>query len=253
MSGKGLIMGLVVTAALLLAGCSAATPAPSTPVQPCTLNCYAPTPASPRTVSVTGEGKVNVTPDIAVMYLSVVTRDSQADKAWDDNNAKAEAVILALQGQGVKPEDIRSDFSLYQQEKYDQFGQPTGEITYIVTHALTVTVRDLTKVGAVLGAAQAAGMNSVGGITFSLEDPSSAVSQARALAVADARARADELAKGLGVTVGKVLSVNEYGVSVPSPVDKAYAMGVGGGGSSVPIQVGTWQVSMSVGVVFEIE
>jgi uncharacterized protein YggE len=254
MTRKGLILALTVTAAMMLAGCSAVTPAPSNPEQPCTVNCYGATPANPRSISVTGQGSVNVSPDIAVTSLGVVTRDADIGKAWDDNNARAQSVIGALQAQGVKPEDIRSDFSLYQQQKYDAFGQPTDEITYIVTHTLTVTVRDLTNVGTILGEAQAAGVNSVGGISFSLEDPDPAVSQARGLALADARARADEIAKGLGVTVGKVLSVNEYGASVPTPVDKAYALGIGGGGgSSVPIQVGTWQVSLSVNVVFEIE
>jgi uncharacterized protein YggE len=251
MSRKIMILGLVATA-VLLAGCTA-TPAATTP--PCSVNCYAPTQVYPRTISVTGEGKVSVTPDIAVMYLSVITRDPSVNKAWDDNNAKTEAAVAAIQGQGVKDADIRSDFSLYQQEKYDQTGQPTGEITYIVTHTLTVMARDLTKVGDILAAAQGAGVNSVGGITFTLDDPSSAISQARALAVANARARADEIAKGLGIKVGKVLTVNEYGSSVPMPMDKtnAYGIGGGGGGSSVPIQVGTWEVSMTIGVVFEIE
>jgi uncharacterized protein YggE len=250
MTRKGIILGLVASA-LLLAGCTATA---GTTAQPCTVNCSAPTQANPRTLSVMGEGKVNVTPDIAVMYLSIITRDPSVNKAWDDNNAKAGAAIAAIQGQGVKEADIRSDFSLYQQEKYDQSGQPTGEITYVVTHTLTVVVRDLTKVGAVLGAAQGAGVNSVGGVSFSLEDPSPAISQARALAVANARTRADEIAKGLGIKVGKVLTVNEYGGNVPMPVDYQAKLGIGGGGgSSVPIQVGTWEVSMTVSVVFEIE
>jgi uncharacterized protein YggE len=251
MSRKILILGMVATA-VLLAGCTAA-PAATTP--PCSVNCYAPTQPNLRTLSVTGEGKVSVTPDIALMYLSVITRDPSVNKAWDDNNAKTEAAIAAIKGQGVKDADIRSDFSLYQQEKYDPTGQPTGEITYIVTHTLTVMARDLTKIGDILAAAQGAGINSVGGITFTLEDPAPAISQARTLAVANARARAEEIAKGLGVKIGKVLTVGENGSSVPMPMDKtnAYGIGGGGGGSSVPIQVGTWEVSMSVYVVFEIE
>jgi uncharacterized protein YggE len=247
MTRKMMILGLLATA-VLLAGCSA-TPAATTP--PCSVDCYAPPAANVRTLSVTGEGKVSVTPDIAVMYLSIVTREPSVNTAWDDNNARTEAAITAIQGQGVKAADIRSDFNLYQQEKYDPYGQATGEITYIVTHTLTVIVRDLTKVGGVLGAAQGAGVNSVGGITFTLEDSEPAISQARALAVANARTRAEEIAKSLGVKVGKVLTVNEYGGSVPMPMDKLNAFG--GGGSSVPIQVGTWEVSMTIGVVFEIE
>jgi uncharacterized protein YggE len=250
MSRKMMILGMLATA-VLLAGCTA-TPAAANP--PCSVNCNASAADNLRTLSVTGEGKVGVTPDIAVMYLMVITRESSINMAWDGNNTRTDAVITAIQGQGVKAADIRSDFSLYQQEKYDQYGQATGEITFVVTHTLTVMVRDLTKVGDVLGAAQGAGVNSVGGITFTLEDPEPAITEARALAVANARARAEEIAKGLGVKVGKVLTVNEYGGSVPMPMDKLNAYGIGGGGgSSVPIQVGTWEVSMTIGVVFEIE
>jgi len=248
MSRKMLILGLVATA-VLLAGCTA-TPVPAT--TPCSVNCYAPSPVNLRTLSVSGEGKVSVIPDIALMSLSVISRDAFINAAWDDNNTKTEAAIAAIKGQGVAEADILSDFSLYQQERYDQFGQPTGEITYVVTHTLTVKVRDLAKIGAILGAAQAAGVNSVGGISFSLEDSAPAVSEARALAVADARARAEEIAKGLGVKVGKVLTVNEYGISIPMAMEKGYGIG-GGGGSSVPIQAGSWVVSMTVSVVFEIE
>jgi uncharacterized protein YggE len=252
---KRWIICVVIVPAMLLAGCTAATATPGGSAQPCSVNCYAPTQVNLRTLSVIGEGKVNVTPDVAFIYMGVITRDASINKAWDDNSAKMQAVIAALGAQGIKPEDMRTDFNVSQQEKYDANGQPSGVITYIVTNSLTVTARDLTKIGQVLGAAQAAGVNSVAGVTFALEDPTGAISQARALAVANARTRADEIAKGLGVTITRVLTVNEYGETVPVPVDKGFStLGIGGGGgSTVPIQVGTWQVSMTVSVVFEIE
>jgi uncharacterized protein YggE len=249
MSTNKWILGAVVAAALL----SACAGTPGSSGEPCTVNCYGAEAAERRTLSVTGEGKVQVTPDIAVAYLYVISRDPDLSAAWDDNNAKAAAVIAALQGNGVEAGDIRSNFNVTQQEKYDTYGQATGEITYIVSHSLTVTIRNLERIGDLLGAAQAAGINSVNGVTFTVEDPAAALSQARALAVADARARAEELAEGLGVKVGRVITINEYGGSVPYPMDKEYAMGVGGGGSSVPISVGSWEISMTVGVVFEIE
>jgi uncharacterized protein YggE len=257
MKRRWIILG-AVAAGLLLAGCTgtAATPStPAAPSTPCNVTCTAPAQAAPRTLLVTGEGTVKVAPDIAVMYLSVVSQDPAISKAWDDNNAKAKAVIAAIEGLGIKAEDIRSDFTVVQQDKYDPTtGRPTGETVFVATHTLTVTARDLTKIGDILGAAQAAGVNSVGGVSFTLEDPTPAISQARALAVADARARADQIAKGLGVKIVRVLVVSENGASVPMPADKGFnAVGIGGGGgSSVPIQVGTWQVSMSVTVEFEI-
>ncbi|MGB7538304.1 MAG: SIMPL domain-containing protein, partial [Anaerolineales bacterium] len=97
MSRKLMILGMVATV-VLLAGCTA-TPAATTP--PCSVNCNFPTPVTSRTLSVSGEGKVSVTPDIAVMYLSVITREPSVNTAWDDNNAKTEAAIAAIQGQGV--------------------------------------------------------------------------------------------------------------------------------------------------------
>lgn len=248
MSRRTILLGMAAAVALL-AGCTAA----GSSEPPCEVNCYGAEAAKQRTLSVTGEGKVTVTPDVAVSYLSVISRDSSLPAAWDENNARTAAVIAALQGQGVAAEDIRSNFNVNQQEEYDRSGLLTGKITYIVAHSLTVTIRDLEKVGALLGAAQAAGVDTIGGVSFALEDPAAAIREARALAVADARERAEELAAGLGVTVGKVIAINEYGGSIPYPADRDYAMGVGGGGSSVPISVGTWEVSLSVGVVFEIE
>ncbi|MFN2298713.1 MAG: SIMPL domain-containing protein [Anaerolineales bacterium] len=248
MSRRTILLGMAAAVALL-AGCTAA----GSSEPPCEVNCYGAEAAQQRTLSVTGEGKVTVTPDIAVSYLSVISRDPSLSAAWDDNNARTAAVIAALQGKGVAAEDIRSNFNVNQQEEYDRSGLLTGKITYIVTHSLTVTIRDLEKVGGLLGAAQAAGVDTIGGVAFALEDPAAAIREARALAVANARERAEELAAGLGVTVGKVITINEYGGSIPYPADRDYATGVGGGGSSVPISVGTWEVSLSVGVVFEIE
>jgi uncharacterized protein YggE len=248
MSRRTILLGMAAAVALL-AGCTVA----GSSEPPCEVNCYGAEAAKQRTLSVTGEGKVTVTPDIALSYLSVISRDSSLSAAWDDNNAQTAAIIAALQGQGVAAEDIRSNFSVNQQEEYDRSGLLTGKITYIVTHSLTVTIRDLENVGGLLGAAQAAGVDTIGGVSFTLEDPAAAIREARALAVANARERAEELAAGLGVTVGKVITINEYGGSIPYPADRDYAAGVGGGGSSVPISVGAWEVSLSVGVVFEIE
>ena len=253
MNRKWILLG-TVAAVMLLAGCSGTATA-TTPTAPCNVTCPSPTQSNPRTLSVNGAGTVKVAPDIALMYMSVITKDPDVSKAWDGNNAKATAVIAAVEGLGVKTEDIRSDFTVVQQDKYDPItNQPTGEVDYVVTHTLTVTARDLTKVGDILGAAQAAGVNSVGGVSFALEDPTQAISQARTLAVADARSRADEIATGLGVKIVRVLTINEYGASVPMPADKGYSgLGMGGGGgSSVPIQVGTWEVTYTLSVIFEI-
>jgi uncharacterized protein YggE len=211
-------------------------------------------PDQPKTLSVNGEGKVDVTPDIALANVGVETRDPDVSKAVDDNIKMTGAVVTAIKARNVQEADIHtSNFSVYWQEVYDSQGQPTGQGRYIVNNTVTITVREIPKLGEILGDALGAGANTVGGVSFTLEDTTQALKDVRTKAITDARVRAEEIAQGLGVKVGKVLSVNEYGASVPVYADKGYAAGVGGGGGAVPVSPGTYEITMSISVVFEIE
>jgi uncharacterized protein YggE len=238
-----LFLGLL-TVTLGLAACGTTVLPPAT----------AATPPNPRTLSVNGEGKVDVIPDIALATVGVETRDADVSIAVDDNISKTTAVVAAIKAQNVKDADIHtSNFSVYWQEVYDDNGQPSGQGRYIVNNTVTITVRDIPKLGEILGDALGAGANTVGGVSFTLEDTTQALKDVRAKSITDARARADEIAQGLGIKVGKVLSVNEYGASVPMYADKGYAAGMGGGGGAVPVSPGTYEITMSISVVFEIE
>jgi len=187
--------------------------------------------------------------------VGVESRNTDIAAAVDDNNAKTAAVIEAIKALGVKDADIRtSNFSVYWQEIFDPMtGISTGEGRYVVNNTVSVTVREIPRLGEILGDALAAGANSVGGVTFSMEDPAAAVAEARTEAIADARAKAEEIAAGLNVKVARVISVNEYGAPVPYAVDKGYVSGIGGGGGSVPVSPGTYEVTMTISVVFEIQ
>lgn len=149
MNRKSIILGAAASVMfLLLAGCSGTAAATALPSTPCNVNCVVPTQSNLRTLSVNGEGIVKVAPDIATIYLSVITQDPSISKSWDDNNAKATAAVAAIEGLGVKAEDIQSDFTVTQQDKYDPVsGKPTGETDYFVTHSLTVTARDFNQGG----------------------------------------------------------------------------------------------------------
>lgn len=237
-----LMFGLL-TVLLGLAACGTTVVAPASGT----------TPEAPRSISVTGDGKASVTPDIALASVGVESRDVDISKAVDDNISKTAAVVAAIKAQGVKEADIQtSNFSVYWQETYDTTGQPTGQGRYIVNNAVSVTVREIPKLGSILGDALTAGANSVGGVNFSVEDPTAALQEARTKAVANARAKAEEIALGLDIKVGKVLSVNEYGATIPMAMDKGYAAGMGGGGA-VPVSAGTYEVTMTISVVFEIQ
>ncbi|HLF90295.1 MAG TPA: SIMPL domain-containing protein [Anaerolineales bacterium] len=208
----------------------------------------------PRTLSINGHGEVNLTPDIAYIYVGVHTENEGAGAAVAENNDNAQAVIDALKDVGIQAEDISTtNFSLYYSQNYDFEGKPT-DAKYVVDNTVFITVRDLEQLGDILGTAIDAGANSVNGISFDVSDKEAALTDARELAVTDARAQAEELAGLAEVELGEIQSINMYG-GYPGPI---YG-GKGGGGYaadaalSVPISPGQFVVSVDVSIVFEIQ
>ncbi len=209
-----------------------------------------------RTISVSGTGKVYLTPDIAYVTIGVHTENKDAAQAVADNNTQATKVKQALVDMGVDAKDIQtSNFSIYPQQQYDQTGKPTGEINYVVDNQIFVTVRDITKIGDLLDTAVKSGANNIYGIQFDVADRSKATSEARKLAVADAQAQAKELADAAGVGLGPVQTINAYTTQSPSPL---YEKGMGGGAAvaaspSVPVSAGQMVLQIDVNMVFGIQ
>ncbi|HOU12114.1 MAG TPA: SIMPL domain-containing protein [Anaerolineae bacterium] len=205
------------------------------------------------TINVSGSGLASSTPDIVDVQLGVEAVTDEAAPAISESTTKMQAVLAAVKALGVEDKDIQTvNYSMWVEQIYNpETGIPTGQVRYHVTNQISVRLRDLTQAGKLLESALAAGANNVGSITFGVSDSTELQKQARALAVQNARAKADELAAGLGVRVGKVRSVSEY-VSSPIPV-AAYAkdMGMGGGGE-VPIASGAYNVTVEVQVIFDI-
>jgi uncharacterized protein len=205
-----------------------------------------------RTITVTGTGKVTLTPDLAYVYIGVQTQDASASVAMSDNTTKAQALIDAIKSFNVDDKDIQtSNFSIYPQPVYDDSYNTIG-YTYVVQNTVYVTVRDLDKLGSLLDAAFQAGANTINSITFDVADRVEAVSQARLSAVENARQQADELAAATGVTIGDVQTISYYDSTpiVTQYVEvRAEAMDSAG---SVPIQSGSMDVETTVTIVYEI-
>ena len=209
---------------------------------------------TPRTLSINGHGEVNLTPDIAYIYVGVHTEHEDAGTAVANNNEQTQAVMDALREADIAAEDMSTtNFSLWYSQNYDFEGKPT-DAKYIVDNTVFITVRNLESLGDLLGTAIDAGANSVNGISFDVSDKEAALSEARELAVTDARAQAEELAGLAEVELGEIQSINMYG-GYTNPI---YG-GKGGGGYaadaalSVPITPGQFVVSVDVSIVFEIQ
>jgi len=211
------------------------------------------TPPQPNTIAVTGNGTAYGKPDIAVVQIGVETRDHDPAKAVDDNTGKMNTIMSALKELGIDEKDLQTTtFSVNAQQDQDENGKLIGTLTYVVENTLTVTVRDLTKVGQALGKAVGAGANSINGVTFSVSDQSALEAQARDKAMADAKAHADQLAKAAGVTLGVPMTISEY-TSVPIPYAAKGFAAADNGGAPVPVSGGQIQVNMQVSVTYLIK
>jgi uncharacterized protein YggE len=172
-----------------------------------------------KTISVSGSGEVFGKPDVAYVTLGVDQTDKDAGKAIDTANTTLTAIVKALSEAGVKDEDIQTtSYDIYPEDPTDpQTGQPTGDRIFHVQLAVTVTIRDITKVGAVIQAGLGAGANNLNNLSFGIADTKTLEADARKAAVADAHDRAAQLAEAAGVTLGTPISISESVGSVPVP------------------------------------
>lgn len=205
------------------------------------------------TINVSGSGLASNTPDIADIQLGVESVTDEAAQAISESTTAMQAVLDAVKALGIEDKDIQTvNYSMWVEQVYNhETGIPTGQVRYHVTNQINVRLRDLTLAGKLLENALTAGANNVGNITFGVSDPTELQKQARVLALENASAKAEELAAGLGIRVGKVRQVSEY-VTGNTPVPMlARDMGMGGG-SDIPVATGSYNVTVEVQVVFDI-
>ncbi len=206
-----------------------------------------------NTIYVSGEGKVFAKPDVGQVSLSVISDALTVALAQKDNVDKMNKIIKTMEEAGVKEEDLKTtNYNVSPRYQYSA-GRSTI-IGYEVAQTLEVKIRDLEKVGDILDKATGAGANQVGSLSFTIDDPEKLNSEARQKAIDNAKTKARDLAKSLGVSLGKVVSFSESTGGLP---DSRYssakeALGMGGGGVAPDIQTGQNEINSNVSISYEI-
>jgi uncharacterized protein YggE len=207
------------------------------------------TPAE-HSISVTGTGRVTLSPDLADVQLGVMVQRPTVKAARDDAATAMTAVIVALKAAGIADADLTTSLlSLQPQYDYPNNGGTPHIVGYQFSNSVKVTVRHLDTLGDVIDGAIAAGATSLDGVTFRVADETKAEAQARTGAMSDAKARADALAAAAGVSINGIISIAET-VS-PTPYPMPYAA-LDSAKLATPIQPGTNEVTVSVNVVYRI-
>ncbi|HZP37315.1 MAG TPA: SIMPL domain-containing protein [Methylomirabilota bacterium] len=207
-------------------------------------------PAAAATVTVSGVGAASAAPDMAEITTGVVTQAPTAAQALAASNQAMEALLRSLGSLGIAARDIQTtNVSVSPQRRQERDGRPGEIVGYEVVNQVHVKVRDLPLLGRVLDQQVAQGANSIQGIRFGLHDPAPLTDEARKRAIADARRRAELYATAAGLTLGRVLSVQEAGTVSPRPEPMGRVMM----SAAVPVAAGEQEIQVSVTVTYALE
>jgi len=201
-----------------------------------------------------------VAPDMAVVALTVLREAETARAALDANNEAMAAVLAAMKEEGIAERDLQTGgFSIQPRWVYPQNQNGTTEqprITgYSVNNTLTVRIRDLDRLGAILDSSVSLGVNQGGDVIFTNDDQDTVRETARLNAIAKAKAKAEAMVEALGVSLGRITQVSENAYSAPPmPMMRAEMAGASAkADSAVPVASGENEYRVTVSVSWEIQ
>lgn len=209
---------------------------------------FAALPSWAATLTVTGEGVVESVPDVALVSLGVTTLGTTAAEAMTANATALTAVMDRLRALGIADEDLQTSTLQLNPNWTNSDSGSTAVISgYTASNMVTLRMRDIAGLGTLLDATVADGANTLNGVSFAVSKPGPLQDQARAAAVADAKARAEVLATAAGVKLGAIETITEGGASYGGgPMFKTMAADV------TPIAAGQVEMSASVTITYQI-
>lgn len=208
-----------------------------------------------RSISISGHGETRAVPDLASISMGVTTQGVTAREALDANTKAMSALLDTLKAAGIDAKDMAtSNFNVGPRYEYDPNNKLPPKITgYDVNNMVTATVRKVETLGEVLDKAVSSGSNTINGVSFSVSKPDAMLDEARKLAVAEARRKAEIYAAAGGFALGDIITVSEGGGYVPPAPMMAKAMRADAAGEAVPMAQGEQALSIDVSIVWEIK
>lgn len=181
-----------------------------------------------NTINVSGTGEIVAVPDIATFSFSVTEESLNVVDAQSKSAKSINDIMDYLDKNSIDKKDIKTTgYNIY--PRYEYYGTsiyyPSGKQTlaaYVVSQTVEVKIRNIANAGKILGGLGELGANNISGLTFGFDKDDSLKAEARADAISKAKAQAEEIAKSLGVSLGRIVSFNEN-----SYLPMAYGMGGG--------------------------
>jgi len=203
---------------------------------------------SPHAIQAVGSATISVNPDQAQLAVGVVTQGATAQDAGQQNATLTTTVLNALKGVLGTAGTIQTiSYSISPRYSTTQ-GQTSVIVGYTASNTVEVTSTDLSLIGRLIDTANQAGANSVGNLSFGLQNPEPVMEQALGQAAKQAQAHANAIAAGLGARTGVVISAQEGATATPVLVS-----GVLAGVTAVPTPIQTGTVSVTASVTISVQ
>jgi len=204
---------------------------------------------------VTGQGKVSAVPDIATLRLGIDVEEVSVSEAQNRAANAMDAIMVVLTKNGIDEKDIQTQhFSIHKVTRWDRNKEEEVVTGYRVSNMVTAKIRKIDNAGTIIDEVAQAGGDStrIDGIDFSIEDPTTIYEEAREKAMADAKAKANQLAKLAGVNLGNATYISE--TSFYAPVIQRGGFPVAEEAvAKTSISPGETEINLSIQVAFNIK
>ncbi|HPD55377.1 MAG TPA: SIMPL domain-containing protein [Candidatus Paceibacterota bacterium] len=213
-----------------------------------------------HTLTVSGEGKIFAKPDVAIVEMSVISQHKNVELAQSENDQKMQQVVNFLKESGIDEKDIKTtqynlqpeyDYSWCRTTEYPVYCPPKL-VDYMLTQSLQVKIRDLSRVGKIIGNLSEIGVNQISDISFVIDNDTEIKAAARQKAIAEAKQKAQEMANAANIELGKIIEINES-VSGLTPQRIVYQKTIESADATAPIEIGTNEIVVSVSLIYEIK
>jgi len=205
---------------------------------------------------INGTGKVQAVPDVAIISLGIESQEATVAEAQTKAAEAMDEVMKALSDAGIAEKDIQTQyFNIQRVTRWDSSKEQETVIGFRVTNMVTAKVRDVEKAGIVIDAVVGAGgdLTRIDSISFTVDDPTEYYAEAREKAVADAQAKAEQLAEAAGVELGTPSYINES-TYIPTPVYRSAVMEdtIAGSYVETSISPGEMEITLNVQLAYNI-
>lgn len=209
-----------------------------------------------RSVTVSGEGKVETVPDRALLPVTVETKDKSLSAAKQANDRRMDALLKVTASFSIPNDKVKTS-GVYIAPQYRWEEKTNKQIfeTYVVSRSITITIDPLDQAEKLLAKLTESGIDQIQGIQFTLSNPEALEANARKLAVQDARGKAQALAEAAGAKLGKVLTITTGGGGyTPRPMmARAMDMKAEAASAPPPVLPGMTEINENVTIVYELE